>query len=251
MQYPSIPFRIDDATPICERVRIMQDLSAQGSSDPKVRAMASVIATRAAAKCADFEKGATDPETRQVLTTQDWRRRLLALETLRAVQSLPYVKDPVDEEWMQCSAWTIDHGGDCKDSSVLLSSLARALGMRAEPYWVTQTGQQINHVTGRVWIEGQPLWADGSIRGAMLGESPYEAEPRLESGVTGMTFPAGRGKIPFNPGRHVFGWHGWDSLWAGWPAWWWCSRYPYLCLSYPTVVAYPVQSGFYANPLIP
>lgn len=181
--------------------------------------------------------------------SSDWQRRILALETLRAVQSLTYCKNPPNEEWMQVGDYTIDHCGDCKALSILFVALSKLLGLQAETYWITQTGQEINHVTARVWLEGYPFWADGSIRGAMLGESPYEAEPRLASGVLRpASAPRGEPQRGWD-GTNVFRWNGWDALWPGWPGWWFCSNYPYFCATYSQTLAQPVRYGFYQNAL--
>ena len=120
----------------------------------------------------------------------------------------------------------------------------------------------INHVTGRVMLDGKWYWEDGSIRGAMLGESAYEAEPRLGAqDVTGRVAPASdiatantasvntaavkpSGVLPLVNG-YPFAWYGWNELWAGWSAIWWCSAYPYFCAAYGSVVKDPLAYGFY------
>lgn len=260
-RYPNTPFRVPDETPVCDRVAIMTNLTSEGTQSQLVRQMAKAAYTRAQKLWQQFEQASSgDPDMQRAMQTQDWRRRILALEILRAVQSLPYCKNPPGEEWMQCADYTINNCGDCKALSILFAAVARVCGFRAEPYWVTQTGQEINHVTGRVWIDRKdPFLADGSIRGAMLGESPYEAEPRLGSNVVGVA-PAGKagggghghggGGFHGGGGRHVFGWWGWDGIWPGWPAWWWCTYYPYLCGGYSQLIAYPFAYGFYPNVLV-
>jgi hypothetical protein len=192
-----------------------------------------------------------------------WYQRLLALEALRLVQSLPYVHDPVGEEWLQSAWWTAEHGGDCKDLTVLLSSILGLLGVYAQPDWITQTGQMINHVTGQIWLDGQWVWADGSVRGAMLGESPYEAlirqqatniTPAAQATLGGKSVRTGGGEGRKRaPVARVqlrlhapFSWHGWDGFWSGWPAWWWSTYYPYLYEPYPTLCYDPLGNGFYA-----
>lgn len=218
-----------------------------------VHALAKIIYQQALARAQIFrEMAASDANMRQAMQSPSWFQRLLALEALRAVQSLPYVHDPKDEEWFQSSDYTARHGGDCKDSTVLLTSLDRLLGLRAEAVWITQTGQMINHVTGRVWLDDRWFWQDGSIRGAMLGESAYEAEPRLGAqDVTGRVNPAGDqneskpdGVLPKVDG-YPFAWDGWKTMWAGWSTGFWCNNYPYLCVAYGSVVKDPVAFGFY------
>lgn len=257
-QYPLTPFRISDETPVCDRVAILRNLAVEGMQYASVHALAKIIYQQALARAQLFrDMAANDPAMQAAMKSPSWFQRLLALEALRAVQSLPYVHDPKDEEWFQSSDYTARHGGDCKDSTVLLTSLDRLLGLQAEAVWITQTGQMINHVTGRVWLDGQWYWQDGSIRGAMLGESAYEAEPRLGAqDVTGRVNPAGQqpdgqqpdgqleGALPKVDG-YPFAWSGWKTLWAGWPTNWWCNNYQYLCIAYGSVVKDPVAFGFY------
>lgn len=252
-QYPLTPFRISDETPVCDRVAILRNLAVEGMQYASVHALAKIIYQQALARAQIFrEMAASDANMRQAMQSPSWFQRLLALEALRAVQSLPYVHDPKDEEWFQSSDYTARHGGDCKDSTVLLTSLDRLLGLRAEAVWITQTGQMINHVTGRVWLDDRWFWQDGSIRGAMLGESAYEAEPRLGAqDVTGRVNPAGDqneskpdGVLPKVDG-YPFAWDGWKTMWAGWSTGFWCNNYPYLCVAYGSVVKDPVAFGFY------
>lgn len=272
-QFPIAPWRVPDETPVCDRVKLLNDLATDGMRYPAVRSLATWVYQRArfqASKFADAAK--SDATMRQTMAGPSWWPRLLALEALRTVQSLPYVHDPVGEEWLQTANFTmtggpngIPHGGDCKDLSVLLVAIDRLLGLRAEPYWVTQNGQSINHVTARVWLDGKWFWEDGSIRGAMLGESPYEAEARLGSGVAKSLHAAGKIVAPAGKGgggggfhgggfgggfhggfgRGLFGWWGWNGLWGGWPQSWWCYYYPYLCAPYSRLTAFPYAYGFY------
>lgn len=280
MPFPVTPWRVPDETPVCDRVKLLNDLATDGEQYPAVRALADWVYRRAVYQCQKFAEAARqNQQMAAAMRNQDWFARMLALEALRTVQSLPYVHDPVNEEWLQTANFTLTgnggkpHGGDCKDLSVLLVAIERILGLRAEPYWITQNGQSINHVTARVWLDGRWFWQDGSIRGAMLGESPYEAEERLQTGVTGglqslqAVKPAGKGGGGggghgggghfgglggfggFGGGRrfagNLFNWWGWNGLWSGWPDWWWCAYYPYLCGRYRDFYAYPYAYGFY------
>lgn len=219
-----------------------------------VHTLAKIVYQQATARAQQFAQlAAGDPAMQAAMRSPSWFPRLLALEALRAVQSLPYVHDPKDQEWFQSADYTARHGGDCKDSTVLLVSIDRLLGLEAEALWITQTGQMINHVTGRVKLDGRWFWEDGSIRGAMLGESAYEAEPRLGAqDVTGRVAPAAdtTTEKPSGVIRKVNGfpfvWDGWKDMWNGWSPSFWCSNYPYLCVAYSSVVKNPTAYGFYA-----
>lgn len=231
-----LPFRVADETQVCSRVKLMMDLARDGVQSQKLAAFLAPVRARADQLIRAFTDDArADPSMQNVIRAQAFRDRILAMEILRAVQWLPYVRDPENEEWMQCADYTIANGGDCKDSSVLYTAACLSCGISAEPYWITQTGQSLNHVTARVFLDQGPFWADGSIRGAMLGESPYEAEERLQSGVTGLK-ASGRPVGARSQHGRLFPWWGWRGLWSGWPAWWWCRYYPYLCGPYPTTL---------------
>jgi len=268
--FPATPWRVADETPVCDRVKLLNDLAADGTQYASVKALADWVYRRALYQCEKFSQAAkNDPQMQNVMRNQQWFARMLALEALRAAQSLPYVHDPTNEEWIQTANFTLTgnsgnpHGGDCKDLTIVLVAVERLLGLQAEPYWITQNGQTINHVTSRVKLDGKWFWADPSIRGAMLGESPYEAEARLQTGVTGGLksaagiAPAGKGgggggggkgfggHFGGFRGRNLFGWWGWNGLWGGWPNWWWCLYYPYLCYPYGNFAAYPYAYGFY------
>jgi hypothetical protein len=65
----------------------------------------------------------------------------------------------------------------------------------------------------------------------MLGESPYEAAPRLNAGHVLGELPLGSAKVApagSSPG-YPFAWAGWRTLWPGWPGWFWCREYPFTC----------------------
>lgn len=105
----------------------------------------------------------------------------IARAALAAVQKVPYVPGPIGEEWMQGATYTLVHGGECKALSVLLCAVLRARGVPCEIVWITQTGKPINHVTVVVMNGNNQYWADPSVKGARLGESPYDAVRRTES----------------------------------------------------------------------
>ena len=102
------------------------------------------------------------------------------VEALRWAQRRGYHPDTPGKEEFQSLKWTIEHGGDCEDLASLVVALMWRLGYDAEVVWITQTGQDLNHVTARVKLDGENwYWADASIDGAILGEDPYKAAERL------------------------------------------------------------------------
>lgn len=217
-RYPNRPFRIDPRTSVCDRLRILEALAAEGTQDPLVRQMAWRIEARARVA------GPQLPVRRG-----DWWKRVLALEALAAVQSLPFRPDPGRLEWFQPAGYTARFGGDCEDLVVLFVSLCRLLGLRAQVEWINQPGKPLNHVTSRVFLEGGWWWAESSIRGAMLGESPYEAAERLGNfAPLGETAPAGQVVITGGWYGYPWQWWGWNSLWQDYPYWWFQRYYPWL-----------------------
>jgi hypothetical protein len=222
----------------------MNELADEGVQYTTIQTLAGMVRDRASALYKLFvQAGRTNPDIAHACVTQQCYQRMLSLEALRAVQSLPYVPDRDGQEWFQSADYTVRHGGDCDDLVIALVALERALGLRAEPYWITQHGQDINHVTSRVAIEGKWLWSEPSICGAMLGESPYEAAQRTGSKNVGISV-AGQ-VVSTSTAKGLFPWHGWDTIWNGWPGWWWCQYLPYLCVPHQLVLANPIAYGFY------
>jgi transglutaminase-like putative cysteine protease len=156
-RYPSGPFFIHAETSVCDRVRILTELAEEGARDSRVVAFAREAAS-----------GSSGAQA--------------AANVLARVQALPYVDEPPGEEWFQPAAYTLAHGGDCDDLVVLFVAAMRVLSVPATVYWITQTGQRLNHVTAQVYLSGRWLWAETTIPGARLGESPYEAARRLGTG---------------------------------------------------------------------
>lgn len=154
-------YRIDDTTPIEERLRLLEGEVTAAMQTPAFRQLARRLD-------ASVPKNARD------------RPHLLAEAALRQAQSYTYRPDPPGE-WFQTGIETLAVGGDCEDLSVVFVALARLLGLRAELVWITQPHQALNHVTADVLPSGRPLWADASIRGAMVGESPYDAIHRVKA----------------------------------------------------------------------
>jgi hypothetical protein len=228
--FGAAPFAIDGSTPVCDRVNLMLAMAAQGQHDPSLIALAAEVQRNANRLCDAVRAGAAhDPAWADALRTQWGCARVLACECLLAAQSVPYVAGPSGVDQYQPVAWTLAHGGECKAKAVLFAALARRLGLDAWPEWITQDGQPLNHAVGVVRLDPpRPMWADGSIRGAALGESPYEALTHADDAhaVTGL---ARRDRSAPDRGGRPFQWEGWHTLWRGWPASWWCRNYPTLC----------------------
>lgn len=227
-RYPTGPFCVPDQTPVCDREALLVGLAADGADDPGLRQLAQRVAASATARAAAADR-----------RTRDWFRRLLAEEALRAAQALPYVGDESGRDCYQPVAYTLARGGECKALTVVYVAALRALGVRGEPVWITQTGQPLNHVAAQVDLDDRWTWADASIRGAALGESPYDALRRTgQWHVVGGVVPAGRpasaaahaalpaitatsGNVPWPPP-----W--WSGVWQRWPAWAWRRYFPNL-----------------------
>lgn len=103
---------------------------------------------------------------------------LRAALILQRVQALGYHPDP-EGEWLQSGRETAERGGDCEDLASLFVVLAVAVGVPARVVWIAQPGRRQDHVAAQVHINGRWQWAEASILGARIGESPYAAAARI------------------------------------------------------------------------
>jgi len=158
---------IQETTPVCSRVHLLHQFAIDGSRTEIVARLAARVMARVRVRVMDVQ-----------VHTGDWYATLIAEEALAEVHKLPYQGDPPDKDCYRDVEITARQGGECKALNILLVAILLRLGVRAEVGWILQTGMPLNHVASKVWINGQPLWADGSIHGAKLGESPYEAIER-------------------------------------------------------------------------
>lgn len=158
---------VHSTTPVCERIDLLQDLAVAGSGSPAIQALSQIVLNRVHPIAARA--------TRHV---GEWYQWLIAEEALKEAHKLPYVADPPTEDCYRHVELTAKQGGECKALNIFLVALLLRLGIRAEVVWIDQPGRPLNHVTSLVWLDDQPLWADASIAGARLGESPYEALQR-------------------------------------------------------------------------
>lgn len=179
-RFPDKPWRLDDSTPVAERLRLDNELADDGVATPEVQRFATCIAQRAAGK----------------------PRVALAEAALAAVQEKPYVPDPIVDgqmtEELQRPLYTLKNGGDCEDLAQLLMSVYLILGFQTIPVWLDQKGEEQNHTTVIVKLLGTRgddeltrdmgehgwWWAETTIKGAMLGEHPYAAAERVKSWTT-------------------------------------------------------------------
>jgi hypothetical protein len=158
---------VHSTTPVCERIDLLQDLAVFGSGSLVIQARSLIVLNRVQPIAA-----------RATQHAGEWYQWLIAEEALKEVHKLPYVADPPSEDCYRDVELTARQGGECKALNVFYVALLLRLGIRAEVVWIPQPDHPLNHVASLVWLDEQPLWADASIAGARLGESPYEALQR-------------------------------------------------------------------------
>lgn len=179
-RYPYNPWPVSLFTTPCQRVLSLEDVANDAASSlSEVRAAGRALLHAQPA-------GFTVPTG----SLQGDRTILLADRLLSFVQSVGYHEDRPGEEWFQRPDYTLRHGGDCEDLSTLFVALAKTLGLRARLEWFTQPNASLNHVTSKVWLgpnhrvpvdEDGWAWAETTMRGARLGECPYDALERLQA----------------------------------------------------------------------
>lgn len=154
------PYAIDDNTPECDRRALIEREALYGIRDAMV----------------------FFPDTSKMSEVN------AAKVILFCVQQLPFIENPLDKDIYIPVKDTVRMGGDCKAKTALLLSGLWSRGIRAQALWVNQNGFPINHVFAALTFDPPEIsdedasWilADASIRGALLGESPYDAAKRLE-----------------------------------------------------------------------
>lgn len=162
---------VADTTPVCVRVGFLNQLAQSGSNAYSVERLTQRVAARSRSRARAQGAG----------PTPDWYKRILTEESLGEVHRLPYRGDPPTQDCYRDVDTTAIRGGECKALNILLVAMLIRLGIPAEIEWIMQPGMPLNHVTSIVKIDGEKLWADGSIRGARLGESPYKAIERTKA----------------------------------------------------------------------
>jgi hypothetical protein len=155
------PFRVPDSWPPQRRIEYLMRLVQDGLSDGEVCRSAKILSDS--------------------VTSEYRRERQIAEKILHFVQNMvKYTPDRGVEEWYQGAVYTLAHGGDCEDLSVLICALAKCAGLQSDVVWIDQPGARLNHVVARIFVDGVPLWADGSIKTAYLGEHPHDAVRRSQ-----------------------------------------------------------------------
>lgn len=120
-------------------------------------------------------------QTRQLVAGLS-RPRERAQACLAFVQSLRYRVDPPGtDDGANACAVLIQRVGDCKKKAILLGSMLALAGLEAVLVWKEQPGAPLDHVTVKVRLGGRWRWAESTVRGAQLGEDPYEAAERLRA----------------------------------------------------------------------
>lgn len=105
-----------------------------------------------------------------------------ARAALLAVQSRPFTRDPPGE-WLARGRVTAARGGDCLRLAPLVVVVAESVGVPGEVLWLSIPDAAEDHVTARLWVGDRWQWAEPTVRGARLGESPFAARDRLRAGV--------------------------------------------------------------------
>lgn len=161
------PFRVADTTPPRERERILTEMAQAGSRDPLVQQAAFKVRDAYAHWASGYPN-----------LTKLERETALAQFLLRYVQyDARYIPDPPGE-WYQGAVFTLAWGGDCEDLAVLYVAMALVLGIRARVKWIDQRDYPLNHVTVQISLNGAWVYAEPSVQGAVVGESPEDAATR-------------------------------------------------------------------------
>lgn len=190
-------FLVDARTPVETRVSWLLRLVEQGAG----RDAATFAGI--AAVCERHSAAPTTPRT-------------LGQALLEAQNALiTYLPDRDGQEVFQGARFSyFARTGDCEDKAVFFASVARLLGLEADVVWIDQPGAANNHVTARVclvhrngslvddvprpWDDTDPgrvrvtgaavpvgcryAWAEPTLRGALIGENPYDVLRRLGTG---------------------------------------------------------------------
>lgn len=148
---------INPSAPIETRLELYRSLAIDGASHPDVARVAAFLR-------------APRPQ------------RELARSALEYVQrSIAFEIDPPGPDLVFSPAETLARRrADCEDLSILLGSIARALGVPFRIVWIDrgETGYRQSHVTTELYVDGGWLYAEPSVPGAALGEEPIAAARR-------------------------------------------------------------------------
>lgn len=162
---------IDPHVPPEERVPILNELALRGAEDPDVQRV-----TREAIRGLQSD-------------------REIAEALLRRVHAVPFWAYPPKLECFAPAGKVLERGGDCDNLSVLYAASCLYAGIPASVVWINQPKSKLNHVTAVVFLDGEWQWADPSIKGARIGETPYEAAHRTGNGAPLGIAPGGQIEI--------------------------------------------------------
>jgi len=208
------PFIVPRDAGVEQRLVWLDQIVREAASDPKMKAAAQRV-------LAEAHRTAVHTPTYR----GQWFERIVALEALRLAHSVPYVAGPPGDDEFAPASWTLEHGGDCDRLGSMLAGLVCLCGLLSRVDWLTQPQQSLDHVAVEIALDKRWYWAEPSVRGAVLGETPYEAVARQGAWhVVGQ----GPGPRPDGVGARAFAWSGWEELWKGWPVAWFQRHYPYL-----------------------
>lgn len=135
-------------------------------------------AQRLRAALVEVSAGGRDAGAAELVGLEGLPSRERAARLLARVQRLPFRYDPAGE-WVQTAGETLATGGDCEDLSALFAWLAKRAGLTTQIVWISQPSALRDHVCAAVLLDGVWWWAEPTIPGARLGESPYDAARRL------------------------------------------------------------------------
>lgn len=136
-----------------------------------------------------IERAIADPSTARAIApvvrsirSSSVGSRAIAAAALAYVQGVRFVVEAPGVDVYQTPAETIAaNTGDCEDLVALFVAIARAAGVPAWPVFVAQSWAPWDHFAAAVRVEQRTEWAEPSVPGAYLGESPQNAARRLGS----------------------------------------------------------------------
>ena len=206
MPLDDAPCRIDPATPVDGRERLIESLVHEDSRDPLVCRVARSLVQ---------DHRSSPRDALQALLDGMWT------PVADGGLGLVYAHDPPGEDVYQHARRTIAMGkGDCKKLSIVFAAMARAVGLNAWAVWIDQPEADENHVAGLACVPksrardgagrlgpapadarsardfavlvhtpgtiecpgGQVEWVETTIRGARVGEHPYDVLARALAG---------------------------------------------------------------------
>lgn len=208
------PFIVPPETTLAQKQAWLDQIVAEAASDPVMREAARRVLAEAARMA---------PHTPSY--DGDWRQRIIALEILRLVHTVPYVSGPEGRDEFAPASYTLEHGGDCDRLNTLVAALCCLCGLVSVVDWIEQPGLPLDHVATEVVLDDSWQWMEGSVAGAVVGEDPWHAVKRQNAWHVVGKGPQG---APDGVGARAFSWYGWDGFWRGWPVSWFQTHYPYL-----------------------